>query len=91
MVLAERLVHAAALQLVEHTPGDEHTQPAAEKAVAAVLREQLDWLEAWRERVKETVSDKKSAACQAIVISLLRLKLIETLDEIEAGGADSGS
>lgn len=37
--LPERLVHAAAMALVEHTPGDDHTDPAARKAVVAVLRE----------------------------------------------------
>lgn len=37
--LASRLVHAAGLALIEHTPGDDHTQPAAQKAVVAVLRE----------------------------------------------------
>ncbi len=36
--LPERLVHAAAMALVDHTPGDDHTEPAARKATAAVLR-----------------------------------------------------
>lgn len=36
--LAVRLVRVAELALVEHTPGDEHTNAAARKVVAAVLR-----------------------------------------------------
>lgn len=36
--LPERLVRTAELALIDHTPGDEHTNPAARKVVAAVLR-----------------------------------------------------
>ena len=36
--LSERLVRVAELALVDHTPGDEHTDTAARKVVAAVLR-----------------------------------------------------
>lgn len=80
---ADRLVHAAAMELTEHTPGDDHTDPAARKAVAAVLREQLDWLEAWKLRVKDGFTDKTTAANQAIAIGLLKLKFIETLSHVE--------
>jgi hypothetical protein len=37
MPLAQRLLLAAERALVPHTPGDEHTHPAARKAVLAVL------------------------------------------------------
>jgi hypothetical protein len=36
--LPERLVRVAELALIDHTPGDEHTDAAARKVVAAVLR-----------------------------------------------------
>jgi hypothetical protein len=41
--LAARLVHAAELVLIEHTPGDEHTKPAARKSAVAVLRELAEY------------------------------------------------
>lgn len=81
--LSERLVHAAAMQLVEHAPGDERTDAAARKAVAAVLREQLNWLEAWKLRVKDGFTDRKVGANQAVAIGLLKLKFIETLSLVE--------
>lgn len=36
--LAERIVGAAGIALVAHTPGDDHTEPASRVASIAVLR-----------------------------------------------------
>jgi len=36
--LAERIVQAAGIALVPHTPGDDHTEPASRVASVAVLR-----------------------------------------------------
>ncbi len=81
--LADRLVHAATIPLIDHTPGDEHTDPGARKAVAAVLREQLAWLDEYKERITKHISDPKSRAAQLIGVRLVTLKFIETLDQIE--------
>ena len=37
--LARRFVRTAAVALVPHTPGDDHTEPASRAVTAAVLRD----------------------------------------------------
>lgn len=95
--LADRLVHAASVPLVDHTPGDERTDLGARKAVAAVLREQLAWLDEYKARITERISDPKSRAAQLIGVRLVTLKFIETLAQVESpspsegGGTDDGA
>ena len=80
---AERLVHEAAAALTPHTPGDDHTDTAAREVAAAVLRAQIDELDAWKYRVHNTVADRRARLAQELGIGLLRLRFLEVLDQIE--------
>ena len=78
----ERLIAAAALPLVEHTPDDRHTDEAARKVVAAVLDVLTDDLDAWKARINAGSLDRKGKAAQTIGLGLARLKYIDAADEI---------
>lgn len=78
----DRLVHAAAMQLIEHTPSDAHADPAAREAVAAVLDVLVADLDAWKARIDKGQADVKSKAAQKIGLSLVAYKLVDAADEI---------
>ena len=82
----ERLVAAAALPLVEHTPDDRHTDEAARKVVAAVLDVLTADLDAWKERIDRRPivkpEDRKARAAEKLGLGLARLKYIDAADEI---------
>jgi hypothetical protein len=78
----DRLVQAAALPLVDHTPDDRHTDEAARKVAAAVLDVLVDDLEKWQRRIREGRSDDRAKAAQTIGLSLVSLKLVDAADEI---------
>jgi hypothetical protein len=82
----DRLVHAAAVPLVDHTPDDRHTDEAARKATAAVLDVLIAELDAWKQRIDQKPivkpEDRKARAAQKLGLGLVRLKLIDAADEI---------
>lgn len=78
----DRLVRAAAVPLVEHTPDDRHTDEAARKVVAAVLDVLTADLDAWKQRINAGSLDRKGKAAQTIGLGLARLKYIDAADEI---------